>query len=90
LTVTEKRFLFQPNNVEARLMLRPRTWAIDRIIAVGVASRSWGPVSGAWVRRLRLEMSDGSAALFVVPDVESVVRRLEVLIWPIAADTADQ
>lgn len=76
LDLTNQRLLFRPNSVESAIGLGPPSWPRPSITGVSVARRGCNPFSGALRRRLRVEFADGTDALFVVSDVESVRRQL--------------
>lgn len=72
LVVTEGRILFQPNSMESSIGLLPATWDRPQIEKVDVAPRGWNLLAGAPRRRLRFTFTDGTQALFVVDDPDSV------------------
>ena len=78
LSRSSDRLVFRPNALD-RMFLRAQ-WSchLRNIRAVGVAGRSFrgGPFSGGAVRRLRLDLVDGSTELFVVQYVDLVADRI--------------
>lgn len=80
LILTDRRLIFEPNTTEAKIGLRPVSWACQSIAEVDVAPRGFNPISGAWRRRLRVVFADGTDALFVVRSVDSISSQVRALV----------
>lgn len=73
LLLTERRVVFEPHRVEVLKGLKRWSAPLARIAAVGTQPRSYNPFTGSLRPRLRLDMEDGSAEIFLVNDLASAV-----------------
>lgn len=78
LLLTDTRLIFDPNSFEAAFKLPRLEWRRSNVDRVTVARRGFSPLSGAWQRRLKITMDDGTSELFVISYVDSVQTTLTV------------
>lgn len=82
VTLTNRRLIFDPNSIELTLKMVRRVWGSSDIVEVDVAPRGPNLLGGAVRRRLRLRLTDGTAALFVVKNPEALRQQMDELCAP--------
>ena len=85
LVATNRRLLFTPNVVDAKL--GGRAWAVplDQVEALGTRPPTFHPFNGGLRTRLRVTTRDGGEHLFVVSSPKQVAEHLRRLVVPAAA-----
>jgi hypothetical protein len=83
LIVTTRHLIFTPNIIESLLRRRPWSVGRDKIVSIGLASRSLQNAGGGGLRRrLRVRTTD-EEELFVVNKLDQLLSQLEEMGLPV-------
>lgn len=77
LYVTNGRLIFVPNRLNYGRSRKPRAWPRDQVAAVEVRDRDFTPYTGGMHNRFQVTLKNGEQLLFVVKDLETVLRELQ-------------
>jgi hypothetical protein len=76
LVLTDRSLVFVPNSIEEALGQPQLSWDRQLISDARLAKRGVSPISGAWRRRLLVELADGTNLFFVVAHAAQIAQEL--------------
>jgi hypothetical protein len=82
LYLTDTRLIFQPNRFDAVTKGHPWSVPLAGIESVSTEAPDGSPFSGGLRTRLRLDLSDGDSAFFVINGIETAVQKIQEGIGP--------